>query len=139
MAQFFNNPGNIKAGSSWKGETYGDGVYRKYPTKAEGLAAIIDVMKGYDTNSLNEILNRYSTPDESGEPYEDYYKDLTEIYEVPENINFSDDMQVIRLMKGVTDVENPPEANDYYLDNDYIDALQLIRQDELLTGRLGVT
>ncbi len=41
-------------------------------------------------------------------------------------------------MKGITDIENPPDADDYYLDEDYIDAVKLIRQNELLTGKLGV-
>ena len=87
---------------------------------------------------MEEIVKSYASADESGERYKNYIKDLTEIYEVPKNINFSDDKQIVQLMKGITDIENPPDADDYYLDEDYIDAVKLIRQNELLTGKLGV-
>ena len=146
-----NNPGNIKVSSDWSGNFYlGKQYYagfdkpeprikyKKFDTRAEGLADIINTVKKYDTDSLEEIVKSYASADESGERYKNYIKDLTEIYEVPKNINFSDDKQIVQLMKGITDIENPPDADDYYLDEDYIDAVKLIRQNELLTGKLGV-
>lgn len=146
-----NNPGNIKVSSDWTGNFYlgkqyytdtnkpkPQIKYKKFDTRAEGLADIINTVKKYDTNSLEEIVKSYASADESGERYKNYIKDLTEIYEVPKNINFSDDKQIVQLMKGITDIENPPDADDYYLDGDYIDAVKLIRQNELLTGKLGV-
>lgn len=150
-----NNPGNIKVSSDWTGnfylgKQYHEAIhpsvdkplpqikYKKFDTRAEGLADIISTVKKYDTDSLEEIVKSYASADESGERYKNYIKDLTEIYEVPKNINFSDDKQIVQLMKGITDIENPPDADDYYLDGDYIDAVKLIRQNELLTGKLGV-
>jgi len=146
-----NNPGNIKVSSDWTGNFYlgkqyytdtnkpkPQIKYKKFDTRAEGLADIISTVKKYDTDSLEEIVKSYASADESGERYKNYIKDLTEIYEVPKNINFSDDKQIVQLMKGITDIENPPDADDYYLDEDYIDAVKLIRQNELLTGKLGV-
>ena len=146
-----NNPGNIKVSSDWTGNFYlgkqyytdtnkplPQIKYKKFDTRAEGLADIISTVKKYDTDSLEEIVKSYASADESGERYKNYIKDLTEIYEVPKNINFSDDKQIVQLMKGITDIENPPDADDYYLDGDYIDAVKLIRQNELLTGKLGV-
>jgi|TARA_R100001530_G_C4225651_1_gene131238 hypothetical protein len=146
-----NNPGNIKVSSDWSGNFYlGKQYYagfdkpeprikyKKFDTRAEGLADIINTVKKYDTDSLEEIVKSYASADESGERYKNYIKDLTEIYKVPKNINFSDDKQIVQLMKGITDIENPPDADDYYLDEDYIDAVKLIRQNELLTGKLGV-
>ena len=136
-----NNPGNIKVSSDWTGNFYlgkqyytdtnkpkPQIKYKKFDTRAEGLADIISTVKKYDTDSLEEIVKSYASADESGERYKNYIKDLTEIYEVPKNINFSDDKQIVQLMKGITDIENPPDADDYYLDEDYIDAVKLIRQ-----------
>ena len=146
-----NNPGNIKVSSDWTGNFYlgkqyytdtnkpkPQIKYKKFDTRAEGLADIISTVKKYDTDSLEEIVKSYASADESGERYKNYIKDLTEIYEVPKNINFSDDKQIVQLMKGITDIENPPDADDYYLDEDYIDAVKLIGLNELLTGKLGV-
>ena len=134
-----NNPGNIKLSSDWTGDFYfgkqyygavGKPLpkikYKKFDTKEEGLANIITTIKKYDTNSLNEIITRYAGDDESGERYKSYYEDLSEIYEVPDNIDFTNKEHVIRLMKGITDIENDPDANDYYNQDDYIQAYELL-------------
>ena len=115
-----NNPGNIKIGtyggqtwdgvSNYKGSINPELVFRKYESKAHGLADIINVIKDYETNSLSEIINTYAQDDEGGEKYENYYRDLSGIYEVPDNIDFTNKEQVIRLMKGITDIENARQA-----------------------------
>ena len=134
-----NNPGNIKVSSDWTGnfylgkQYYGTDdkplpkiKYKKFDTKAEGLADIITTIKKYNTNSLNEIINTYTGDDESGETYKNYYKDLTEKWDVPEIIDFNNDEHIGGLMKGITDVENPPASMGYYLLDDYMDALKLL-------------
>ena len=131
-----NNPGNIKIGtyggqtwdgiSNYKGAKNPELVFRKYKSKAHGLADIINVIKDYETDSLSEIINTYAQDDESGEKYENYYRDLSEIYKVPDNIDFTNKEQVIRLMKGITDIENDPDANDYYKQDDYLKAYELL-------------
>ena len=62
-----NNPGNIKIGtyggqtwdgiSNYKGAKNPELVFRKYESKAHGLADIINVIKDYETDSLSEIIN----------------------------------------------------------------------------------
>ena len=80
-----NNPGNIKVSSDWSGNFYlGKQYYagfdkpeprikyKKFDTRAEGLADIINTVKKYDTDSLEEIVKSYASADESGERYKNY-------------------------------------------------------------------
>ena len=131
-----NNPGNIKVGTfggqTWDGQSTYKGainpslIFRKYETKAHGLADIINVIDEYDTNSLSEIIKSYAQDDISGKKYNDYYNDLTNLYKVPDTIDLTNPEQILRLMKGITDIENDPDANDYYKEDDYLEALKLL-------------
>ena len=131
-----NNPGNIKVGTfggqTWDGQSTYKGainpslIFRKYATKAHGLADIINVIDEYDTNSLSEIIKTYAQDDVSGKKYKKYYSDLTNIYKVPDTLDLTNPEQILRLMKGITDIENKPDANDYYKEDDYLSALKLL-------------
>ena len=108
-----NNPGNIKKGTfggqTWGGKTYEgkktDIKYRKYDSKEQGLADIINVIQNYKTNDLKTIMNKYASDDESGKVYKKYFEDVKEAIG-SDKINFKDNDQIKNLMKVITTVEN---------------------------------
>jgi len=139
VAKFYenNNAGNIKKGTfggqTWGGKTYQGkktGIkYRKYDSKEQGLADIINVIQNYNTNDLKKIISKYASDDESGKVYKHYYEDLRKV--LPEKINFKDNDQVKNLMKVITSVENegnsvPPTL--YYREEDFDKAVDLYRE-----------
>ena len=80
-----------------------------------------------DSENWDDYVDRHKNLYHSwGWRYENYYKDLSEIYKVPDNIDFTNKEHIIRLMKGITDIENDPDANDYYNQDDYIQAYELL-------------
>ena len=149
-----NNPGNIKVSKGWTGDFYLGkqyykdinkpvfmgkeplpvNKYKKFDTKAEGLAAIIDTMQNYMTSDIDKIMENYATSDVSGTVINDYAEQLKKHYNVIQNIDFDDDEQLINIMKGVTDLENPDTASQYYKQKDYEDAVKLYRESKLFTG-----
>ena len=149
-----NNPGNIKVSKGWTGDFYlgkqyykdinkpvfmgkeslPRNKYKKFDTKAEGLAAIIDTMQNYMTSDIDKIMEDYATSDVSGTVINDYAEQLKKHYNVIQNIDFDDDEQLINIMKGVTDLENPDTASQYYKQKDYEDAVKLYRESKLFTG-----
>lgn len=144
-----NNPGNIKYFNKGgiEGQDYYLGTskdesgnlikYKKFNTKAEGLSAIVDVIRNIsekkNTNSLEEIMNTYAVTDGSGKRFDEYESRLKNTFKIPDTINLEDDEQVKNLIMGITDVENPtldkPELNHnlYYFETDYDDAVNLFK------------
>ena len=146
-----NNPGNIKVSKGWTGDFYlgkeyyeaihpsvdkplPRNKYKKFDTKAEGLAAIIDTMQNYMTSDIDKIMSNYAASDVSGTVINDYSEQLKKHFNVLQNIDFNDDEQLINIMKGVTDLENPDTASQYYKQKDYEDAVNLYRESKLFTG-----
>ena len=111
--------------------------YKKFNTKADGLSAIVDVIKNIsennNTNSLEEIMNIYAVTDGSGKRFDEYEDRLKNTFNIPDTINLEDDQQVKNLIMGITDVENPtldrPELNHnlHYFETDYDDAVNLFK------------
>jgi|TARA_R110002020_G_scaffold184087_1_gene380867 hypothetical protein len=140
-----NNPGNIKVSSDWTGDFYigtkGVEKYKKFDTKAMGLAAIIDTMRNYFTEDnkpitdIDKIFKTYATDDSGGKVIDDYGGKLKESYNVIQNVDYDDDNQLLNIMKGVTDLENKESANQYYTEKDYNDALKLYRESKLFEGQ----
>ena len=133
-----NNPGNIKTGALWPGDFYVTSIgnkYRKYKTKAEGLAAIIDVMKNYAETDIDKIMNIYAKDDTSGKANPNYAQDLKDNFDVMQTIDFDDDAQLLNLMEGITTMENTEDAKQYYTEKDYNDALKLYRESKLFGGQ----
>ena len=136
-----NNPGNIKYFQSGgkEGVDYyvgSSGIkYRKYDSKAKGLADIIKVMKSFAETDIDAMINRYAGDDKSGTVNPEYAKTLREQYNVLQEVDFDNDEQIKNLMMGVTDLENPPSANKYYTEKDYNDAVKLYRESKLFEGQ----
>tara|TARA_R110002051_G_scaffold7082_4_gene33358 strand:+ start:2297 stop:2809 length:513 start_codon:yes stop_codon:yes gene_type:complete len=138
-----NNPGNIKVSSNWAGDFYigtKGNKYKKFDTKAMGLAAIIDTMRNYaedDTliTDIDKVMSTYATDDKSGKVIDDYAGKLKKHWNVLQNINYDDDNQLLNIMKGVTDLENKESANQYYIEEDFNDALKLYRESKLFEGQ----
>ena len=133
-----NNPGNIKTGALWPGDFYvtsKGNKYRKYKTKAEGLAAIIDVMKNYAETDIDKIMDIYAKDDASGKANPNYAQDLKDNFDVMQTIDFDDDAQLLNLMEGITTMENTEDAKQYYTEKDYNDALKLYRESKLFGGQ----
>ena len=133
-----NNPGNIKVGSSWPGDFYvgsSGEKYKKFDTKAMGLAAIIDTIKNYAETDIDKIMSIYASDDASGKVNIDYAKNLKDNFNVLQTIDFNNDAQVLNLMEGITTMENKPSAKQYYTEKDYEDALKLYRESKLFEGQ----
>ena len=138
-----NNPGNIKVSSNWTGDFYigtKGNKYKKFDTKAMGLAAIIDTMRNYAEDDklitdIDRIMNTYATDDKSGKVIDDYAGQLKKHWNVLQNINYDDDNQLLNIMKGVTDLENLETSSQYYTEKDYVDALKLYRESKLFEGQ----
>ena len=137
-----NNPGNIKVSKGWAGDFYiglKGGKYKKFDTKAMGLANIIHTMKNYMETDIDKIIGIYAQSDESGDVNPNYSEELKKHYNVLQNIDFDNDEQLINIMKGVTTLENPSDgkysADKYYKDTDYIDAIKLYRESKLFEGQ----
>ena len=127
----------VKVSSDWKGETFTGSsgeVYKKYPSKDEGLADIINTIKKYNTNNLNKIMSIYATDDASGKRAANYENILRKQFNVPNKIDFSNPSHVEALLKGITHVENSTVGqkynypvgsyNTYYLQKDYENTLK---------------
>lgn len=140
VAKFYenNNAGNIKKGTfggqTWGGKTYEGkktGIkYRKYDSKEQGLADIINVIQNYKTNDLKKIMSKYASDDESGKVYSKYFEDVKKAIG-SDKINFKDNEQIKNLMKVITTVENksnsvPPAL--YYKEEDFDKAVDLYRE-----------
>lgn len=134
-----NNPGNIKVSSNWTGDFYigtgGVEKYKKFDTKAMGLAAIIDTMKNYAETDINKIMDIYAKDDTTGKANPNYAQDLKNTFEVMQTVDFDDDAQLLNLMKGITTMENTEDAKNYYTEKDYNDALKLYRESKLFGGQ----
>jgi len=127
-----NNPGMVKVSSNWKGETFTGSsgeIYKKYPSKDEGLVDIINTIKQYKVNDLNTIMGIYAKDDASGKRAANYENILRKQFGVPNKIDFNNPSHVEALLKGITHVENSTVGqkynypigsyNQYYLQEDY--------------------
>ena len=133
-----NNPGNIKVSSTWPGDFYitdKGNKYKKFDTKAMGLAAIIDTMKNYAETDINKIMDIYAKDDASGKANPNYAQDLKNSFDVMQTIDFDDDVQVLNLMEGITHLENDSDYKEYYTEKDFNDALKLYRESKLFEGQ----
>ena len=133
-----NNPGNVKVSSDWKGETYTGAkgeTYKKFESKAAGLADILSTISKYDLNSLDDIMSVYATDDASGKVVRDYSGILQKDHNVPASLNFKNKKHLMSLLKGIVHVENSvipykgrkyvKAYEQYYLDKDYSKAIEL--------------
>jgi len=133
-----NNPGNIKVSSNWAGDFYigtKGNKYKKFDTKAEGLAAIIDTMKNYAETDIDKIMGVYAKDDSSGKVNKDYAQNLKDNFDFLQTIDFNDDAQILNLMEGVTHFENDSNYKQYYIEEDFNDALKLYRESKLFEGQ----
>ena len=127
-----------KVSSSWPGDFYvtsKGNKYKKFDTKAEGLAAIIDTMKNYAETDINKIMGIYATDDSSGKVNKNYAQNLKDNFDVLQTVDFNDDAQILNLMEGVTHFENNSDYKQYYTEKDFNDALQLYRESKLFGGQ----
>ena len=127
---WINNPGMVKISQDWQGEVHEGSsgeFYKKFDTKEEGLADIINTIKKYKTNDLNEIMTMYATDDKSGKKFKMYEEVLKNTFGVPDKIDFTDRKQVRALIKGITHVENSTlPYKEYYTSDSYERALKLL-------------
>ena len=127
---WINNPGMVKISQDWQGEVHEGSsgeFYKKFDTKEEGLADIINTIKKYKTNDLNEIMTMYATDDKSGKKFKMYEEVLKNKFGVPDKIDFTDRKQVRALIKGITHVENSTlPYKEYYTSDSYERALKLL-------------
>ena len=133
-----NNPGNIKVSSKWTGDFYltsKGNKYKKFDTKAMGLAAIIDTMKNYMQTDIDKTMDIYAKDDASGKANPKYAQDLKNNFDVLQTIDFDDDTQILNLMEGITHLENDSDYKEYYTENDFSDALKLYRESKLFEGQ----
>ena len=141
-----NNPGNIKytdkggtEGVDYYLSATGTGIkYRKFNSKAEGLKGILDVIYGYASTDVDDIMTKYATDDKSGKVIKNYGAELRHAYNVAKNLDYDNNDELKKLIQGVTHFENSANSQDYrayYTDKDYDDAIKLYRESKLFEGQ----
>ena len=113
-----NNPGNIRINDDlFQGEIRPskDKSFKQFTTMAYGYRAMFKILSNYYKNfkldTIRKIISRWAPPKENHT--EAYVKAVSDYAGIPfdDPININDREQMIRIVAGMSKVENGVEAN----------------------------
>ena len=113
-----NNPGNIRInGDLFQGEVRPskDKSFKQFETMAYGYRAMFVILRNYIRNykldTIRKMISRWAPPKENHT--EAYVKAVSDYAGIPADdpINVNDREQMIRIVAGMSKVENGVEAN----------------------------
>ena len=113
-----NNPGNIRInGDLFQGEIRPskDKSFKQFETMAYGYRAIFRILRNYDNNynldTIRKMIGRWAPENENDT--EAYVKAVSGYAGIPADdpININDREQMIRIVSGMSKVENGREAD----------------------------
>ena len=113
-----NNPGNIRInGDLFQGEVRPskDKSFKQFETMAYGYRAMFGILRNYIRNykldTIRKMISRWAPPKENHT--EAYVKAVSEYAGIPADdpINVNDREQMIRIVAGMSRVENGVEAD----------------------------
>lgn len=113
-----NNPGNIRINDDlFQGEIRPskDKSFKQFTTMAYGYRAMFKILsnyyKNYKLDTIRKIISRWAPPKENHT--EAYVKAVSDYAGIPADdpININDREQMIRIVAGMSKVENGVEAN----------------------------
>ena len=112
-----NNPGNIKRNSDvFQGEkTSSDKEFKQFKSMAYGYRAIFKILSNYYRNykldTIRKIIGRWAPENENNTNA--YIKAVSDYAGIPADdpININDREQMIRIVAGMSKVENGREAD----------------------------
>jgi hypothetical protein len=118
------NPGNIRlTPGMWKGEVKGtDKDFKTFKSMAYGYRAIFVLLRGYfdkGYNTVSKIINRYAPSSEN--QTDSYIASVCgKVGVSPDTVlDFNDPLQMKRLVKAISFVENGVAAEDIEVENGY--------------------
>ena len=113
-----NNPGKIRINNDlFQGEVRPgkDKSFKEFKTMAHGYRAIFKILRSYYNNyhldTIRKMITRWAPPKENHP--EKYIKAVSDYAGIPADdpININDREQMIRIVAGMSRVENGREAN----------------------------
>ena len=110
-----NNPGNIRKNSDvFQGEkTSSDREFKQFKSMAYGYRAIFKILLNYGRNyhlkTIRQMIGRWAPPKDT-EKYIQFVSDYAGI-PADDPININDREQMIRIVAGMSKVENGREAD----------------------------
>lgn len=113
-----NNPGNIRINDDlFQGEIRPskDKSFKQFTTMAYGYRAMFKILsnyyKNYKLDTIRKVISRWAPPKENHT--EAYVKAVSDYAGIPSDdpININDREQMIRIVAGMSKVENGVEAN----------------------------
>lgn len=113
-----NNPGNIRINSDlFQGEIRPskDNSFKQFETMAYGYRAVFRILSNYYRNykldTIRKMIGRWAPPEDNNHT-EAYIKAVSDYAGIPADdpININDREQMIRIVAGMSKVENGREA-----------------------------
>lgn len=113
-----NNPGNIRINSDlFQGEIRPskDNSFKQFETMAYGYRAVFRILRNYYNNykldTIRKMIGRWAPPEDNNYT-EAYIKAVSDYAGIPADdpININDREQMIRIVAGMSKVENGREA-----------------------------
>lgn len=113
-----NNPGNIRRNSDvFQGEkTSSDREFKQFKSMAYGYRAIFKILfnyyRNYKLDTIRKMITRWAPPEDNNHT-EAYIKAVSDYAGIPADdpINVNDREQMIRIVAGMSKVENGVEAD----------------------------
>lgn len=114
-----NNPGNIRINSDlFQGEIRPskDKSFKQFETMAYGYRAVFRILSNYYRNykldTIRKMIGRWAPPEDNNHT-EAYIKAVSDYAGIPADdpININDREQMIRIVSGMSKVENGREAD----------------------------
>lgn len=113
-----NNPGNIRRNSDvFQGEkTSSDKEFKQFKTMAYGYRAVFKILSNYYRNyhlkTIRQMICRWAPPEDNNHT-EVYIKAVSDFAGIPADdpIDITDREQMIRIVAGMSRVENGREAD----------------------------
>lgn len=116
-----HNPGNIKAGNTWKGLTgRQDGPFDVFVDAAHGIRAAAKLLQSYQTahglNTIAGIIRRWAPPGENDTGAYIASVSIWSGFEADEPVDLYDYATALRVLRALIRFENgkPPEGKDYW-------------------------
>ena len=112
-----NNPGNIRRNSDvFQGEkTSSDREFKQFKSMAYGYRAIFKILfnyyRNYKLDTIRKMITRWAPPEDNNHT-EAYIKAVSDYAGIPADdpINVNDREQMIRIVAGMSKVENGRDA-----------------------------
>ncbi len=117
-----SNPGNLRVGGNWQGETQGEGGFAAYPSMVLGLRAmaknLLVYQDRYGLDTVREFVTRWSTTDR--EAYISYVCTVCDL-RPDDRIDLHDRDTLFWVISAMIEMENGHDAATRWVSDSQID------------------